>query len=102
MIRAWYRMMYAGRLLYGDMHPGNFLFMDNDRLGVIDFGFVLEHTMACMNDDAADENGVGHRAPSIAALTRSACTVSATSWARIMAAPLRAATRWAASEPPRR
>ena len=42
MIRAWYRMMYAGRLLYADMHPGNFLFMDDGRLGVIDFGFMLE------------------------------------------------------------
>src|SRR5688500_17088393 len=28
MTRAWYRMMYAGRLLYADMHPGNFIFMD--------------------------------------------------------------------------
>jgi predicted unusual protein kinase regulating ubiquinone biosynthesis (AarF/ABC1/UbiB family) len=33
--------MYAGRLLYADLHPGNFLFMDDGRLGVIDFGFVL-------------------------------------------------------------
>jgi predicted unusual protein kinase regulating ubiquinone biosynthesis (AarF/ABC1/UbiB family) len=39
-LRAWYRMMYAGRLYYGDFHPGNFLFMDDSRLGVIDFGYV--------------------------------------------------------------
>ncbi|MCI0685314.1 MAG: AarF/ABC1/UbiB kinase family protein [Gemmataceae bacterium] len=39
---AWYRMMYAGRVIYGDMHPGNFLFMDDGRLGVIDFGFMIE------------------------------------------------------------
>jgi hypothetical protein len=32
--------MYAGRLMYGDFHPGNFLFLDDGRLGVIDFGFV--------------------------------------------------------------
>lgn len=38
---AWYRLMYAGRLFYGDLHPGNFLFMDDGRLGVIDFGYVL-------------------------------------------------------------
>jgi predicted unusual protein kinase regulating ubiquinone biosynthesis (AarF/ABC1/UbiB family) len=38
---AWYRMLFAGRLLYCDMHPGNFLFMDDGRLGVIDFGFML-------------------------------------------------------------
>jgi predicted unusual protein kinase regulating ubiquinone biosynthesis (AarF/ABC1/UbiB family) len=40
-VRAWYRMQYAGRLLYADFHPGNFLFMDDGRLGVIDFGFML-------------------------------------------------------------
>ena len=41
-IRALYRMMYAGRLLYADIHPGNFLFMDDGRLGLIDFGFTLD------------------------------------------------------------
>jgi aarF domain-containing kinase len=42
MLRAWYRMMYAGRLLYADMHPGNYLFMEDGRLGVIDFGCMVE------------------------------------------------------------
>ena len=42
MVRAWYRMLYAGRLLYVDLHPGNFLFMDDGRLGVIDFGCMVE------------------------------------------------------------
>ncbi|HZL90807.1 MAG TPA: AarF/ABC1/UbiB kinase family protein [Pirellulaceae bacterium] len=42
MLRAWYRMMYTGRLIYADMHPGNYLFMEDGRLGVIDFGFMLE------------------------------------------------------------
>ncbi|HET6880256.1 MAG TPA: AarF/UbiB family protein [Pirellulales bacterium] len=41
MIRAWYRMMYAGRMLYIDMHPGNFLILDGGRLSVIDFGLVI-------------------------------------------------------------
>src|SRR5262249_1333874 len=41
-LRAWYRMMYAGRLLYADMHPGNFLFMEDGWLGILDFGFMLE------------------------------------------------------------
>jgi hypothetical protein len=41
MIKAWYRMFYAGRLLYSDLHPGNFLFMEDGRLGVLDFGFML-------------------------------------------------------------
>jgi len=40
-VRALYRMLYAGRLAYADNHPGNFLFMDDGRLGVIDFGFVV-------------------------------------------------------------
>lgn len=44
MVRAWYRMLFAGRLSYADMHPGNFLFMDDGRLGLIDFGFVLAHS----------------------------------------------------------
>jgi hypothetical protein len=39
--RAWCRMNFSGRLLYADLHPGNFLFMDDGRLGVIDFGFML-------------------------------------------------------------
>jgi len=41
-VRAWYRLMFAGRLLYADMHPGNFVFMEDSRLGLIDFGFMLE------------------------------------------------------------
>lgn len=40
--RAWHRMMYSGRLLYLDCHPGNFLFLDDGRLGVIDFGNVAQ------------------------------------------------------------
>lgn len=42
MTRAWYRMLYAGRLLYLDFNPGNFLFMDDGRLGLIDFGCMME------------------------------------------------------------
>jgi predicted unusual protein kinase regulating ubiquinone biosynthesis (AarF/ABC1/UbiB family) len=41
-VRAWYRMLYAGRLFYADIHPGNFLRLDDGRLGLIDFGFVME------------------------------------------------------------
>jgi aarF domain-containing kinase len=41
-VRAWYRMLFAGRMMYADYHPGNFLFMENGRLGVIDFGFMVE------------------------------------------------------------
>ncbi|HEV8377614.1 MAG TPA: AarF/ABC1/UbiB kinase family protein [Tepidisphaeraceae bacterium] len=41
-LRAWYRMLYTGRLLYADFHPGNFIFMEDGRLGVIDFGCMIE------------------------------------------------------------
>lgn len=41
-VRAWYRMLYAGRTLYADMHPGNYVFMSDGRLGVIDFGSMVE------------------------------------------------------------
>ncbi len=41
LVRGWYRMMYAGRLLYLDFHPGNFLFLDDGRLGMIDYGMML-------------------------------------------------------------
>ena len=40
MIQAWYRLLFSGRLEYADWHPGNFLFQENGRLGLIDFGFV--------------------------------------------------------------
>src|SRR3954452_20007313 len=42
MLRAWYRLMFAGRLIYADIHPGNFIFMEDGRLGIVDFGFMLE------------------------------------------------------------
>ena len=41
MVRGWYRLMYSGRMLYNDFHPGNFLFLDDGRLGLIDFGYIL-------------------------------------------------------------
>ena len=42
MVRAWYRLMYSGRMLYNDYHPGNFLFLDDGRMGLIDFGHVVK------------------------------------------------------------
>lgn len=41
LVRAWYRLLFAARLLYADFHPGNFLFMPDGRLGVIDFGLMV-------------------------------------------------------------
>ena len=40
-LRAWYRLFMTGRMVYADFHPGNFLFLKDGRLGVIDFGFML-------------------------------------------------------------
>ncbi len=41
LVRAWYRLMYAGRMLYIDFHPGNFLVLPDGRVGVLDFGFMV-------------------------------------------------------------
>jgi aarF domain-containing kinase len=40
LLTSWYRLLYAGRMLYADFHPGNLLFMEDGRLGMLDFGFV--------------------------------------------------------------
>lgn len=40
-LKAWYRLMYAGRMLYIDFHPGNLMVLKDGRVGVLDFGFVV-------------------------------------------------------------
>ena len=40
-LRSGYRLTYTGRVMYADLHPGNFLFMDDGRLGLLDFGVVV-------------------------------------------------------------
>src|SRR5437899_897643 len=55
--------------------------------GLPDLGLVRHDAVIGVQGQTANENTVGHWAASIAAPTRSACTVSATSWARTMAAP---------------
>ncbi|HVS40298.1 MAG TPA: AarF/ABC1/UbiB kinase family protein, partial [Gemmataceae bacterium] len=39
-VRAWDRLLFAGHVNYADLHPGNFLFMADGRLGLLDFGCV--------------------------------------------------------------
>lgn len=39
---AWSRLYYQLHTIYADPHPGNFLFMDDGRLGLIDFGCCRE------------------------------------------------------------
>jgi predicted unusual protein kinase regulating ubiquinone biosynthesis (AarF/ABC1/UbiB family) len=46
LVRAWYRMMFAGRLFYIDFHPGNLLFLADGRVGLLDFGMMVP-----MNDE---------------------------------------------------
>ncbi len=43
-VQAGSRLHYAGRLLYADPHPGNFLFRADGRLGFLDFGCVRPYT----------------------------------------------------------
>src|ERR1700759_253759 len=73
-----------------------------DDKALADLGLMLHHAMTGVDHDAFDENRIGHRLSSMAARTRSACTVSATSWVRMMQAPRWAAARCAAIEPPSR
>lgn len=42
--RSSFRFYYAGRRDYADPHPGNYLFLDDGRLGIIDFGCVRPYT----------------------------------------------------------
>ncbi|MHC4416542.1 MAG: ABC1 kinase family protein [Planctomycetota bacterium] len=41
---AVFRLSYGSHLLYADPHPGNFLFMPDGRLGLIDFGCCHHYT----------------------------------------------------------
>src|SRR6202049_1895751 len=67
-----------------------------------DLGFMFHDAMAGMDDNARDEDTVRHRLSQIAAATRNACTVSDTSWVRMICAPPLAAITCAAIEPPSR
>ena len=70
--------------------------------GLPDLGLVLHHAVIGMQCKPGDEDGIGHRALPMAAATRNACTVSATSWVRMIAAPPATARTWAAIDPPSR
>ena len=37
-VRSTFRVGYTGHMLYADPHPGNYIFMRDGRLGLIDFG----------------------------------------------------------------
>ena len=43
-VRSGERLHYAGRLLYADPHPGNYLFRADGRLGFLDFGCVRPYS----------------------------------------------------------
>src|SRR5262249_38489123 len=67
-----------------------------------DRALMLHHAVVGMHRKAGDEYGRGHRALRIAPTTRSACTVSATSWVRMTPAPPKTARTCAAIDPPSR
>lgn len=59
-VRSAFRLMSLGRMCYGDPHPGNYLFLPDGRLGMIDFGccrdlsdeefdYVFEVEASCKN-----------------------------------------------------
>src|SRR6185437_3717023 len=82
----------------GFREVGGKLEVDHEPLA--DFGLMVHDAVAGMDDDAGDEDQIGHALSSIARATRSACTVSATSWVRMIRAPPLTAIRCAAIEPP--
>ncbi|HVS19148.1 MAG TPA: AarF/ABC1/UbiB kinase family protein [Planctomycetota bacterium] len=59
--RASFRLWYSGRTIYADPHPGNFLFLPDGRLGLIDFGCMRAFTDAefeyVMEVERAAESG---------------------------------------------
>src|SRR6516162_7436368 len=76
--------------------------LEVDDEALSDFRFMLHDAVPGMDHQAGYEDRVGHALSSIAAASRNACTVSATSWVRMIRAPRRAAIRCAAIEPPSR
>ena len=38
------RLLYGGRLFHADPNPGNYLFMPDGRLGLLDFGYLFPKT----------------------------------------------------------
>ena len=52
-IRSTFRICYRGEMVYADPHPGNYYFMRDGRLGLIDFGCCRHYTdeeMTYMDD----------------------------------------------------
>jgi aarF domain-containing kinase len=43
-VRSGMRMCYSAHMLYSDPHPGNYVFMTDGRLGLIDFGCVRRYS----------------------------------------------------------
>src|SRR4029079_4143865 len=73
-----------------------------ERKSLADLRFVRHHPMMRVQRKGADKHSIRHPALQMAAPTRSACTVSWTSWTRTMLAPFVTARRCAAIDPPSR
>ncbi len=48
-VRSSFRIGFRGKMLYGDPHPGNYYFMPDGRLGLIDFGCCRHYNDAEMD-----------------------------------------------------
>lgn len=46
--RSFLRMQYEFRAIHGDPHPGNYLFLPDGRVGILDFGCVRRFDLAWM------------------------------------------------------
>ena len=56
-LRSSLRLYYGDKLLYSDVQPGNYLFLDDGRLGLLDFGGCRT-----FSDDEWDMIRLGHKA----------------------------------------
>src|SRR5262249_4343276 len=70
--------------------------------GLPDLGLVLHHAVISVQCKPGDDDGMGHRAPPMAAATGKAGGVWGTSWVGMIVAPPATARRWAAIDPPSR
>ncbi len=57
-VLAMFRLSYGSHLLYADPHPGNFFFMEDGRLGLIDFGCCHRYTDADLDYVTAMEQAI--------------------------------------------
>lgn len=65
---------YAARLVHADPHPGNFLVLEDGRLGVLDFGAtkLLSERFAAVYRELLEENAEGRAHPNVGPMLKRA------------------------------